>query len=487
MTAGAAEAFSSQENDVVDRLQDIASAIDKSRNTKKLATASPLAQGKKHVAKGQHSTAASYTTNVPCGLLELHNFIKAEDNSSSYIEKIEEAYNDHHSINYYAMSLPKPFHDREFHTSVITRIEDEKITFVSVPCFIKEKARNVHPDRVRAEIWSMYKLTQISDNKTRVEFYAQLEFGGYIPRWLINRELPKFMSAPTRWQEHFQHLRALRELTPEDGVAMGTMLTTLVKNITGQNKNAGNKLSTFIEKNVALKELKETFPQLRTMILGVLRNQILHGGKTMRAAAKVGIDLGPGQVLNQAVIPHQYSIMRKLSEKDAAKIGNSFAMFLLTSTEPKLAVDAWRLENSALQPLFDEHQFFEPMMQTIAKRLLASGNLGLKMRVFMGAFLSVGDLVSDMTVIVSYFQEGRTGQAYGLISMVMTNLFIQVLIVLAQNSKKNRSEKLREIFFVVTFLKPAVDAYRVATVHEDDQLSVSPLKEMVSLSHTYTN
>jgi len=265
------------------------------------------------------------------------------------------------------------------------------------------------------------------------------------------------------------------------------MLTTLVKNITGQNKNAGNKLSTFIEKNVALKELKETFPQLRTMILGVLRNQILHGGKTMRAAAKVGIDLGPGQVLNQAVIPHQYSIMRKLSEKDAAKIGNSFAMFLLTSTEPKLAVDAWRLENSALQPLFDEHQFFEPMMQTIAKRLLASGNLGLKMRVFMGAFLSVGDLVSDMTVIVSYFQEGRTGQAYGLISMVMTNLFIQVLIVLAQNSKKNRSEKLREIFFVVTFLKPAVDAYRVATVHEDDQLSVSPLKEMVSLSHTYTN
>ena len=101
--------------------------------------------------------------------------------------------------------------------------------------------------------------------------------------------------------------------------------------------------------------------------------------------------------------------------------------------------------------------------------------------------MSVGDLVSDMTVIVSYFQEGRTGQAYGLISMVMTNLFIQVLIVLAQNSKKNRSEKLREIFFVVTFLKPAVDAYRVATVHEDDQLSVSPLKEMVSLSHTYTN
>jgi len=326
----------------------------------------------------------------------------------------------------------------------------------------------------------MYLLTKLSDNMTRVNFYAEGEIGGYLPRWVVNRELPKFMSAPTRWQEHFQHLRALRDLTPEDGVAIGTMLTTLVENITGNNRNVANKLSTFIEKNVALKELKETFPHVRTMMLGILRNKIVHVRKRKRAAAKVGIDLGPGRetTLQATVTVTAGSTLRTLSEKDAAKIGNSFAMFLLTSTEPKLAVDAWRLENSALQPLFDEHQFFEPMMQKIAKRLLASGNLGLKMRVFWGAFLSVGDLVSDTTVIVSYFEEGRTGQAYALISMVLTSLFFQALLVLAQNIKKSRSEILRELFFVVTFLKPAVDAYRVATGHEDDQLSVSPLKEL---------
>ena len=324
----------------------------------------------------------------------------------------------------------------------------------------------------------MYLLTKVSNSETRVDYYAEIELGGYLDGWIVNHELHNFMSTPTKWQEHFQHLRALRELTPEDGVAMGTMLTTLVENITGNNRNVGNKLTTFIEKNVALMELKETFPQLKTMILALLRNQILHGVKKMRAAAKVGIDLGPGQVLNQAVIPHQYSIMRELSEKDAAKIGKSFAMLLQTSTEPKLAVDAWRLENSALQPLFDDHQFLEPMMQTIAKRLLASGNLGLKLRVFLGAFLSVGDLVSDTTVINSYFEEGRTGQAYALVSMVIMSLFFQATLVLAQNSKKSRSEKLRELFFVMTFLKPAVDAYRVATGKEDEQLGMSPLKEM---------
>ena len=396
MAAGAdEEPFSAQENSAVDQLLKIASSIDASTNTKKMTTASPLAQGKKYVANDQQSTTGYYTTKVPCGLLELHAYIEAEDNSSNFIEKIEEAYNDHHSINYYAKSLPKPASDREFHQSVITKVEDENtIVMVSVPCFIEEKVkeRPIRPDRVRAAIRNMYLLVQISDIETRVDFYAEIELGGYLDGWIVNHELHNFMSAPTKWQEHFQHLRALRELTPEDGVAIGTMLTTLVENITGNNRNVGNKLSTFIEKNVALKELKETFPQLRTMILGVLRNKILHVTKKKKAVAKVGIDLGPGQATTLqlgTVTVTAGSTLRELSEKEAAKIGNSFAMILLTSTEPDLAVDAWRLENSALQPLFDEHQFFEPMMQTIAKRLLASGNLGLKLRVFLGAFLSL--------------------------------------------------------------------------------------------------
>ena len=184
MAAGAESPLSTQENGAFDQLLKIASTMDASTNSKKMTTASPLAQGKKHVAKGQHSTTASYTTNVPCGLLELHNFIKAEDNSSSYIEKIEEAYNDHHSINYYAKkSFPKPVHDREWHQSVITKVEAEKIIHVSVPCFIEEKEKEwpLRSDRVRAELRSIYKLTKISNSITRVEFYTQLEFGGYIP------------------------------------------------------------------------------------------------------------------------------------------------------------------------------------------------------------------------------------------------------------------------------------------------------------------
>ena len=104
--------YSLHENQAISQLLAIATAVD--------------ALGKKHVAKGQHTTTGYQKTNVPCGLQELHAYIEAEDNSSNYIENIEEAYNDHHSINYYAVSLPKPVHDREFHTSVITKVECRK-------------------------------------------------------------------------------------------------------------------------------------------------------------------------------------------------------------------------------------------------------------------------------------------------------------------------------------------------------------------------
>ena len=111
MAAGAEKPFSSQENNVIDQLLKMAMAITTSNNTKKMTTASPLAQGKKYVAKGQNSTTASYTTNVRIGHIELIKFIHEElssKNSKSFIEKTVTNYNSHHSIQYYAKSVPRP-------------------------------------------------------------------------------------------------------------------------------------------------------------------------------------------------------------------------------------------------------------------------------------------------------------------------------------------------------------------------------------------
>ena len=47
-------------------------------------------------------------------------------------------------------------------------------------------------------------------------------------------------------------------------------------------------------------------------------------------------------------------------------------------------------------------------------------------------------------------------------------------------SQKSWRIKCREVLITLTFLRPAVDAYRVSTNQTDDELKMSPLAEMVS-------
>ncbi|GMI62289.1 hypothetical protein ScalyP_jg11803 [Parmales sp. scaly parma] len=48
-------------------------------------------------------------------------------------------------------------------------------------------------------------------------------------------------------------------------------------------------------------------------------------------------------------------------------------------------------------------------MNVIAKELLKKSNLGLKWRVGLGAFLSIGDMITDIFVIRDYMNNGVGG------------------------------------------------------------------------------
>jgi hypothetical protein len=87
-------------------------------------------------------------------------------------------------------------------------------------------------------------------------------------------------------------------------------------------------------------------------------------------------------------------------------------------------------------------------------------------------------MITDVSVIVQYFSEGKDGAAYSLIAMMASSMICQLVVVAGQNVKKSRSVLCRECLYVVTFLKPMVEAYRVATGLEDDELTISPLTEM---------
>ena len=69
------------------------------------------------------------------------------------------------------------------------------------------------------------------------------------------------------------------------------------------------------------------------------------------------------------------------------------------------------LDNPEIQQLFKDLPFFEQMMITIARGLLMSSKLGVRFRLALGVFLSIGDLISDLIVIATYYEQGESGTA----------------------------------------------------------------------------
>jgi len=64
--------------------------------------------------------------------------------------------------------------------------------------------------------------------------------------------------------------------------------------------------------------------------------------------------------------------------------------------------------------------------------------------------------------------------------MISTNMFVQLVCVVAQYSKKGLPAILSEALLTLFFLRPAVDAYRISTNHEDEEVNFEPLFEMIA-------
>jgi hypothetical protein len=87
-------------------------------------------------------------------------------------------------------------------------------------------------------------------------------------------------------------------------------------------------------------------------------------------------------------------------------------------------------------------------------------------------------------MIKTFYDMGDTANAKGLLAMVGANLAIQGLIVYAQvqGLKKDKwKTALFEMLAVISFVKPGLDAYRVASGAEQlPGAAISPLTEMIA-------
>jgi len=133
-----------------------------------------------------------------------------------------------------------------------------------------------------------------------------------------------------------------------------------------------------------------------------------------------------------------------------------------------------------LNVLFEEVVGFEDFMLVIANSTLRDSIYGMVMRVTVGAVLSTVDAVTDIYVISTYYEEEElVGQANALLAMLLGNLFVQLVLVYTQYNRKSWLVIGKEVLITISFLRPAVDAYRVSTNHDDKEVSVDQLSEML--------
>ena len=144
-------------------------------------------------------------------------------------------------------------------------------------------------------------------------------------------------------------------------------------------------------------------------------------------------------VLNKLRPPREIKkTLAELTEEDGRRIGRSLAVSLAANLTAEAGVEEWIGRNPALREFDDDQVWLRPMVVHVAKKLLKEASWGSKMRLFVGAGLSMVDLASDIAMVVTYMNEGQEGTARSLLAMICLCLLFQLWIVHAQRRASQR-------------------------------------------------
>jgi hypothetical protein len=165
--------------------------------------------------------------------------------------------------------------------------------------------------------------------------------------------------------------------------------------------------------------------------------------------------------------PTKISTPIDLIKNDEAKmIGSSFAWYLSmelsTYNIASNAVDTWIRSYPALISLDEQHPGFRCVMEAFGVEFFKRVNWGLKLRVLAGTVLSLGDLISDLTMVQIYAGRGETFQESFVLACVVSCLACQTFCAFINHPNIPPCERFAECLVAAIGCRPIVDAYRVS-------------------------
>ncbi|GMI28919.1 hypothetical protein TeGR_g7534 [Tetraparma gracilis] len=361
----------------------------------------------------------------------------------------------------YSVRNIRPFADRDFVLSVVYQAMESGGDGVISATSTEHAAATSNDNFVRATVTRLFRFSRVTPTLTRFTVTTTFDLRGSVPRFVSDTlTTPTAARAPLVALDYFIKIKKTAgfDAAGQDARALGQLLVHNTEPV--RTKKGGeqleSKLHTFFDRTTVLRELADVYPWFPTMLIEVLRN-VQHRPRTTKAK------------------------LSDFTERDAQVTGRAMKMLMLSNATPDAAVDEWILTFPALRELETAHPFFRPFMNVIVQHILSIADFGLKMRLFSGAGLSVFDLVSDIYMITVFLGSDETrGAAYFNIACVAFSLFCQLYVTWLVNRKRPLRRIARELLYVVTAVKPGIDAARVAAGNENDDglASVDPLQEL---------
>jgi hypothetical protein len=374
-------------------------------------------------------------------------------------QEILEVKNLHHLVMFYEGKTAPGFQNRTALNSFVWRkVSDEPLKYVWVNLPI-ERHDKIPPEQevhaVRAQVSRCLMLTRVGEAFTKAQYCCALNLNGHFPRKLTNEfSTPKLMRVPYDLQTYFLQVRPPSECTPDDGTCIGHMVTDAAE--ASKNSNRASAVSTFVSRSAILRECG--CATLDAMLIGILATQPF----SMRA---------------KDVRTHDPAA---LTAEEAKSIGRGLESILRLSTTHIEAVGELLAKYPALGVMGQQHAWFRPMLETIAKRRMARAPLGLKLRLGLGAGLSTADMCSDIVSIVRMLQTGHFAAAYGMIVMISLHLGMQLVVSSFQTQRLGRCAVAWELLLVLSLAKPGIDAARVCSGAElAAGARIDPFTEMI--------
>jgi len=369
----------------------------------------------------------------------------------------------HSHIIYQDYKFPSPLIDREvIHFIIWKRLSANSVVVVYSPLqshpLVDDKDGGV---MIRAQMRSAYLITQLDAQTSRVQYSNWCNFGGRLPAFIAEGFIvPATMRNVNLIQTHLQMYVALKDIEEVDGRIMGEMLVKQVKaaRATGGWKKRGELgkvgVDEFLYVSVAMRELLVNHPWLRALLHQIVLNAVSPSNTAETSLADV-------------------------TEQDAVMLGKGLVTIILCNTQATTAVDHWVAQNTCLAELEAAQPWMRAMFIELAQFSLSTSNLGMVLRVAVGAVLSTVDLVSDV-YMTAYFLSTPGLESYGHTNATLIGLTLigQLFVVHVQNGSKP-AKFLKEALMVFVGLKPAYDAWKIGSGAEKEEHQVmSPLDEL---------